>query len=165
MKRLNHFPVYISVIGVGQPDAKVESLAYEVGRLIAERGAILVCGGLGGVMDSAAKGAREAGGLTVGILPGETRLGASKYLDVSIPTGMGQARNALVVLSGDGVIAIGAGYGTLSEIGFALKMGKPIVGLATWELSREAQPIKDLIKCSTPEEAVDKIFKLILRSS
>jgi hypothetical protein len=155
--------MYISVIGVGQPDTTTQTLAYEVGKLVAERGAILVCGGLGGVMDSVAKGAKEAGGLTVGILPGETRLGASRYLDVSIPTGMGQARNALVVLSGDGVIAIGAGYGTLSEIGFALKMGKPIVGLATWEISKEAQPIKDLIKCSTAKEAVDKIFKLILQ--
>jgi uncharacterized protein (TIGR00725 family) len=105
-----------------------------VGRLVAERGAVLVCGGRGGAMEAACRGAKQAGGLTVGILPGSDRSDANPYVDVALPTGLGEARNALVVRAADAVIAIGGGYGTLSEIALALKAGKPVIGLDTWEI-------------------------------
>ncbi len=153
--------IYISVIGVGAEREDLNQIAHEVGRLIAERGAILVCGGLGGIMHAVACGAKEAGGITVGILPGPNRAGASKCLDIAIPTDMAHARNALVVRAGDGVIAIGAGYGTLSEIGLALKTGKPVVGLKTWVLYRDGKQDKGVISAATPEQAVATIFQLI----
>lgn len=152
---------YISVVGAGECGPELAEIAYRVGRLVAERGAVLVCGGLGGVMDAAAHGAKDAGGTTLGILPWDDRAGSSKFLELSVPTGLGYARNALVVRSGDGVIAVGGGYGTLSEIGLALKMGKPVVGLGTWELARDGKPATDLVAAHSPEEAVDLVFMLI----
>lgn len=152
--------MYIAVIGAGQCDKKTAEAAYRVGQLIAEQKAILICGGLGGVMDAAAKGAREAGGFTVGILPGPDRQGTSKYLDVSIPTDMGHARNVLVVRVADAVIAVGGEYGTLSEIGLALKMGRPVVGLNSWELYRQGRAVPSIKEVRTPEEAVEKTFLL-----
>jgi uncharacterized protein (TIGR00725 family) len=152
--------VYVGVIGAGQCDQQTSEVAYEVGRLIALKGAILVCGGLGGVMNAAAKGAREAGGLTVGILPSETRTAASKFLDVAIPSGLGEARNALIARAADVLIAIGGGYGTLSEIGLALKMGKPVIGLGTWEISQRGQRDSGIIVAETPLAAVEKAFQL-----
>ncbi|MEW6188738.1 MAG: TIGR00725 family protein [Actinomycetota bacterium] len=151
--------MYISVIGAGQCDDKIYGIAYEVGKLIAQRGAILVCGGLGGVMEAACKGAKSAGGLTVGILPTEERH-ANSYVDVAIPTGMGEARNALVVRAGQVVIAIGGEFGTLSEIGLALKMGKSVVGIGTWELKKEGKPVEAIILAKNPQEAVGKAFLL-----
>lgn len=151
---------YVSVVGSGDASPEISELAYEVGRLLAQSGAVLVCGGLGGVMDDAAKGAKHAGGLTVGILPGSSRKGASSFLDVVLPTGIGQARNALVALAGDAVIAIGGGFGTLSEIGFALKAGKPVVGLRTWELYREGREEPHIVKATRPDEAVAKALEL-----
>ena len=108
--------------------------AAEVGRLLAERGAVLVCGGRGGAMEAACRGAKEAGGLTVGILPGSDRSEANPFVDVVVPKGLGEARNALVVGAADVVIAVGGGYGTLSEIALALKAGKRVIGLGTWEI-------------------------------
>ena len=105
-----------------------------MGRGLALRGAILVCGGLGGVMEAACKGAKEAGGTTVGILPGTDRSDANTWVDLAIPTGLGQARNAIVVRSADAVVAIGGGYGTLSEIALALRRGTRVVGIGTWEV-------------------------------
>jgi uncharacterized protein (TIGR00725 family) len=105
-----------------------------VGRLVAERGAVVVCGGLGGAMESACRGAKQAGGLTVGLLPGSDRSEANAFVDVALPTGLGQARNALVVGAADVVIAVGRGYGTLSEIALALRADKRVVGLDTWEV-------------------------------
>lgn len=151
---------YISVIGSGDASKEITELAHQVGRLLAERGAILVCGGLGGVMNAAAKGAKEAGGLAVGILPGSSRKGASSFLDVALPTGIGQARNALVVQAGDAVIAIGGEFGTLSETGFALKLGKPVVGLKTWELYREGKEEPHIIKATNAEDAVEIAMEL-----
>ncbi len=150
--------MYISVIGVGDADEETRQLAYEVGKLIAKQGAVLVCGGLGGVMDAAAQGAKEAGGLTVGLLPGRTKAEGSRFLDVVITTGLGEARNIAVVNAADGVVAIGAGYGTLSEIGFALKAGKPTVGLATWELRRKNVTDELLFVADTPAQAIDKLL-------
>ena len=105
-----------------------------MGRLLAEHGAVLVCGGLGGTMEAACRGAKQAGGTTVGLLPGESRSDANRFVDVAIPTGLGEARNALVVRSADVVVAVGGGYGTLSEIALALRAGKRVVGLGTWEI-------------------------------
>jgi uncharacterized protein (TIGR00725 family) len=121
----------VAVIGPG--DEPIVAAA-EVGRLLAERGAVLVCGGLGGVMEAACRGAKEAGGLTVGILPGSDRAEANPFVDVVVPTGLGEARNALVVGAAEVVVAIGGGYGTLSEVALALKAGKRVIGLGTWEI-------------------------------
>lgn len=105
-----------------------------MGRLLAERGAVLVCGGLGGTMEAACRGAKQAGGTTIGLLPGSSRSDANRYVDVAIPTGLGEARNALVVRTADVLIAVGGGYGTLSEIALALKVGKRVIGLDTWAI-------------------------------
>jgi uncharacterized protein (TIGR00725 family) len=125
-------PIYIAVVGSGTADARLEALAEALGREIALAGAVLVCGGLGGVMEAACRGARSAGGRTLGILPGESRDGQNPHLDLSIVTGMGHARNALVARSADAVIALRGGPGTLSEIALAIKMGRPVVGLGAW---------------------------------
>ncbi len=125
----------VAVIGDGsiELNSDLYNVAFEVGRLIAERGHVLICGGLRGVMEAAAKGAKERGGLTVGILPGY-EFNANPYIDVQIPTGMYQARNVLVVASSKVVVAVGGSYGTLSEIGHALKLGKRVIGYKTWKI-------------------------------
>lgn len=153
--------LYISVIGAGECSSEIAQLAHQVGKEIALRKAILVCGGLGGAMDAAARGAQEFGGLTVGILPGENRLGASPYLSLVLPTGLGEARNALVVSAADAVIAVSGEYGTLSEIALAIKMGKPVIGLRTWELRKEGREMRDIIVVETAQEAVEKAFNLV----
>ena len=124
-------PMFVAVIGSAHCSAQVAALAEKVGREIARCGAVLVCGGRGGVMAAACRGAKDEGGLTVGILPGVDRAQANPYVDVPIVTGLGEARNAIIVRSADAVIAISGGYGTLSEIGLARKMGRPVVGLET----------------------------------
>jgi uncharacterized protein (TIGR00725 family) len=127
-------PAYVLVAGTGEATPELASTAEELGRALAERGAIVVCGGLGGVMEAACRGARAAGGLTVGILPGRDRADANPHLTVAIPTGIGELRNGLLVRAADAVIALGGGYGTLSEVALALKAGKPVIGLGTWEI-------------------------------
>jgi uncharacterized protein (TIGR00725 family) len=122
-----------------------------VGRLVAARGAVLVCGGLAGVMEAACRGAKDGGGTTVGILPGAERSAANEFVDVAIPTGLGEARNALVVRAADALIAVGGGYGTLSEIAFALKAGKPVAGLGSWQ-------IEGVQRADTPEAAVEAVL-------
>jgi uncharacterized protein (TIGR00725 family) len=109
-------------------------VAEEVGRLLARRGAVVVCGGLGGVMEAACRGAAREGGTTVGVLPGLDRGAANPFVSVAVATGLGEARNALVVRAADALIAVGGAYGTLSEIALALKAGKPVIGLGTWEI-------------------------------
>lgn len=126
--------LYIAVIGTGEPDGETYKLALEVGRLVAERDGTVICGGLGGVMEAAARGAAEAGGVSIGILPDEDRAAANPYLTHSVAAGVGQARNLAVVCSADAVVAVGGGYGTLSEIGLARKVGRPVVALRSWEL-------------------------------
>jgi len=145
------------VIGEGTTDRRGAEIAYEVGRLVALKGALLVCGGLSGVMDHAARGAKSAGGTTVGILPGCSRDEANLYIDIAIPTGLGEARNLLVVRSSDALIAIGGQYGTLSEIAFALKMGKPIVGISSWEIKKDTLPGSDFPEVETAGEALQII--------
>jgi len=126
----------VAVVGPGEATPTELAAAEEAGRLIAAGGAILVCGGLGGVMEAACRGARGAGGTTVGILPGSDPRDANPWVEIAIPTGLGEARNALVVRAAHALVAIGGGYGTLSEIALALKAGKPVFGLATWRLER-----------------------------
>lgn len=145
----------IAVIGDSECPPEIAQTAEEVGRRVAQAGHILICGGLGGVMEAACRGAKAAGGTTVGILPGNDRREANRYVDIPIVTGMGQARNVMVVASAQAVIAVSGGFGTLSELAFALKFGIPVVGLRTWRLER------GLIKVAgTPEEAVDTALKL-----
>jgi uncharacterized protein (TIGR00725 family) len=146
-------PEYISVIGGGQCVAAEYAVAMEVGRLVAEAGATLVCGGLSGIMEAAARGAREAGGPTIGILPGHDRGLANPYLDHVITTGIGHARNLAVVSSGDAVIAIGGSYGTLSEIGLARRVGRPVIILRGWRLQND-QGTEGIWYASSPREAM-----------
>ena len=142
----------IAVIGGARAEKKHLERAADVGRLIAERGAILVCGGLGGVMEAACRGAKKAGGLTVGILPGSDPADANAFVDVPIATGMGYTRNALVVMNADALIAVDGEYGTLSEIAYACVQGKRIIGLDTWD-------IKGVEGAENPEEAVNLAMK------
>ena len=155
---------YISVIGAGQASEDEAAAAEEIGRLLAEAGALLICAGLGGVMDAAARGCRAPGGTSVGILPGDDRADGSPHLTVRIATGLGEARNAIVARAADAVIAVGGEFGTLSEIALALKMGKPVVGLGTWTLDLEGLPGDPLQRAADPPEAVAKALGAAERS-
>jgi uncharacterized protein (TIGR00725 family) len=148
---------YVAVVGSGVATDELYEKAREVGRLIAERGATVVCGGLSGVMEAAARGATEAGGMAIGILPDEDRRRQNGYLTYSVATGVGQARNLAVVCSGDVVIAVGGEYGTLSEIGLARKVGRPVVVLEGWDLGEHVSA------ASTPKEAIEAAFRLLGR--
>jgi uncharacterized protein (TIGR00725 family) len=146
----------IAVVGAGTCDGAIAEAANEIGRLIAERGVVLVTGGLTGVMEAASHGARDAGGLVVGILPGLDASAANQWVDVAIPTGMGQLRNGLVVSSAQAVIAVGGEWGTLSEIGLALKQGIPVVGWNTWDLANAGGPGHGMVRVDTPAQAVEE---------
>ncbi|MFV2082217.1 MAG: TIGR00725 family protein [bacterium] len=137
----------IGVIGSGDPSMSNHSDAYDVGRMIAEGGAVLVCGGLSGVMEAASRGAYEIGGTTIGILPGDDRHQANPYISIPIPSGMGVGRNVLIVRSSDTLIALPGGSGTLSEIAISLNIGKPVIDLGRWG-------IEGTISASDPEGAV-----------
>ncbi len=152
--------IKISVIGGNDVGGEIYKIAYEVGREIARNDAVLICGGLTGVMEAACKGAREEGGLTIGILPGTDENSANEYVDIKIPTGLGYARNIIVALSSHAVIAIDGSYGTLSEISYSLTFGKPLIGLKTWEINPYSGKIPDgIIRTNTPEEAVKIAIK------
>jgi hypothetical protein len=145
----------VAVCGAGTCDAATYEQARQVGRLLGQAGAVLLCGGLGGVMEAVARGAQEAGGRTVGILPGSDAGSANPYVELPIVTGMGQARNVVLVLSADVVIAIAGEAGTLSEIATALKAGRPVIGLGTWRLVRgDGRPEERVRYAASPEEAV-----------
>ncbi len=152
---------FIAVIGGSQPSSEEAKLAEAVGRELAKRGAILVCGGLGGVMEAACKGASSEGGITVGILPGDSRQAANPYVQIPIVTGIGYARNVAVVRTAQAVIAIGGNYGTLSEISHALQSGIPVIGLNTWTLSKNDRQDNSIIIVQSPAEAVDKALSSI----
>lgn len=154
--------LYISLIGAGDRiDTTTENKAIELGREIAKRGHILICGGLGGVMDAAANGVKQEGGVSIGILPFENRDHASSNLTYSIPTSQGHGRNFLVALSGDGVVAVGGGFGTLSEIGYSLKLGKPLVIIDTGiEGPYKVSP--PALGTSSPQEAIFLIEESVL---
>jgi len=151
---------FIAVIGGGQCSSREAKLAEKVGRELAKQGATLVCGGLGGIMAAACRGAQSEGGLTIGILPGESQQAANPYVQIPIVTGIGYARNVAVVKSAQAVIAIGGNYGTLSEIAHALQSDIPVIGLNTWTLSRNSQPDESIIRAKNPAEAVNKALSL-----
>ena len=147
-------PPTIAVIGAGDAPSDVVALAERVGRAAADRGAWIVCGGLGGVMAGAARGARERGGRTIGVLPGADRRAANEWIEVPIATGLGEARNTVVVACADAVVALAGEGGTLSEIGFAQKLGRPVVALRAW------QEIQGIEHAEGPEEAVERALRL-----
>jgi uncharacterized protein (TIGR00725 family) len=136
-----------------------------LGRGIAKRDAVLVCGGLTGVMEHAARGARDAGGLTIGLLPGEDPREANPYIDVGIATGLGHARNAILARTADGVVGVGGGLGTLSEIALALRNGIPTIGLQTWRFDREGRTEPELPTAANVPEALEWLFARMARTS
>ena len=144
----------IGVIGGRRVDKTLLNEAEKVGRLIAQKEIVLVCGGLSGVMEAVSKGARSGGGITVGILPQEHKRDANEYIDIPIVTGLGIGRNVIIARTADVLISIGGEYGTLSEIAFALQMGKPVIGIRTWD-------IKGIIPVPNAEEAVNKALALL----
>lgn len=151
----------VGVIGTSTPTEEEYKLAEEVGALIAEKGAGVICGGLGGVMEAVCKGAKSKNGLTIGILPGNLKGEANQYVDITIPTGMGQARNVILVQASDAIIAVGGGYGTLSEIAVALRLDVPLVGINTWKPQTPKSEKAPIIEFTTAKEAVEKAFEII----
>jgi uncharacterized protein (TIGR00725 family) len=149
---------YIAVIGSSEANDRELADAHEVGLCVARAGALLVCGGLGGVMAAACEGAREGGGLSVGILPDADRSRANQYVDVAIATGIGELRNGLIVCASDALIAIGGGWGTLSEIAFAMRTGRALVSLSSWDLPAPADTAIERV--ASPSEAVDRALAL-----
>jgi uncharacterized protein (TIGR00725 family) len=141
---------YVAVVGPGEASARELEAAETIGAGLAEAGAVVVTGGLGGVMEAACRGARSKRGHTLGILPGEERNAANGWVEIAVTTGMGELRNGLVVRASDAVIAVGGGHGTLSEIALALKLGREVVGLGTWDVHGVTQVF-------TASEALDRI--------
>ncbi len=156
---------FIAVIGGSQASKEEVKLAEKVGRELAKQGATLVCGGLGGIMEAACRGAQSEGGVTIGILPGKNRQAANPYIQIPIVTNLGEARNVVVVKSAEAVIAIGGGYGTLSEIGHALRNGIPVIGLNTWSLSKNGQLDDSIIPAQNPIEAVNIALSLVTQAN
>src|SRR3954468_23556882 len=157
-RRLQRMSTYVAVVGAALAKADEERTAEEVGRGLAEAGVIVVCGGLGGVMEAACRGVKAGGGTAVGILPGASREDANRYVDVAIPTGLGQLRNGLVVRAADALVAVGGEFGTLSEIALALKAAKPVVAIGGWELALEGAPIQALVRAAGADDAVAKVL-------
>lgn len=151
----------VGVIGGNRPSQEILEIAYEVGKLLARNGITLVCGGLGGVMEAACKGAKEYNGFTIGILPGSNPEDANPYIDLPVVTGLGEARNILVVLNSDLVIAIDGKYGTLSEMAFALLHRKPVIAIRAWELYSEGKKDENIIYVDTPHQAVEKALEIL----
>jgi uncharacterized protein (TIGR00725 family) len=153
----------IGVIGDSSCPPEEAKLAESVGELLAQRGATIVCGGLGGVMEAVCRGAKSKGGLTIGILPGKNSSTANPWIDIPVVTGLGEARNVVVAKSAQAIIAIGGNYGTLSEIAYSLKSSIPVIGLNTWSLSRNGQEDDSIIQVQSATEAVDKAISLVKR--
>jgi len=148
----------VAVCGESDPQTSLADLAFELGRGIAERNAVLVCGGLTGVMEHAARGARAAGGLTIGLLPGEDPDDANEYVDFAIATGLGHARNAILARTADGIVAVGGGLGTLSEIALALRNRRPTIGIKTWRFDRQDRTEPELPVAKNATEALNWLF-------
>lgn len=144
---VNRDPI-IAVVGAGKCSKKLMNMAAEIGKYIAEQGGILVCGGMGGVMEGAARGAKEAGGTTIGIIPTVDKNDANEFIDFVIPTGFGEARNIMVVRTADAVIALPGKYGTLSEMAFALKAKKPLISVSAWKLGDDMCQVDDPIEAA-----------------
>jgi len=145
---------YVAVIGASNATEWELTMAEQLGHELATAGAVVVCGGLGGVMNAVARGSEAAGGVSIGILPGDDRVDASRHLTVALATGFGEARNVIVARSADAVIAVGGEFGTLSEIALALKMGTPVIGLGTWELGRDDLDRDPILRAETVEDAM-----------
>lgn len=154
-------PVYVSVIGGNEPVPADLEVAEAVGRGLAERGWVLVCGGLGGVMEAGCRGSGAAGGTSIGLLPGRRRADANPFVTHALPTGLGEARNALVAWAADAVVAVGGELGTLSEIAFALKAGTPVVGIGTWELARPGVDLSHLRRAESAAEALALLDEIL----
>ncbi|MGD2058294.1 MAG: TIGR00725 family protein [Anaerolineales bacterium] len=151
----------VSIIGQSDSTAEQDAQAYELGRLISKSGYAIVCGGKGGVMEAVARGAHEEGGLCIGILPGNDPDAGNRYLTLAIPTGLGHARNLLVARAGEVVVALGGAYGTLSEIAFALTMGKVVIGIDTWSAASHSGISAEVIAVESPGEAMALIKKTL----
>lgn len=151
---------YVAVVGGGEVDPGTAAIAEQVGQELARRGAVVVCGGLGGVMEAACRGAKAEGGTTVGILPTDDRRAANQHVDVAIATGLGEARNAIVVRAADVLIAVDGEFGTLSEIALALRTGTPVVGIDTWDLSIRGQEVDAVLRFHDPVAAVEAALAL-----
>jgi len=147
--------IYIAVVGASRCNRETAALAEETGAEIARRGGVLICGGGGGVMEAAAKGARSAGGMVLGILPGDDPRGGNRYLTMAVASGLGEARNAIIARTADALIAVGGEYGTLSEVALALKMGKPVIGLKTWIIKPPCPLEGGIVYAASPGEAVN----------
>ena len=147
--------------GASSASPEEEAVAEEVGRLLASAGVTVVCGGLGGVMAAAARGVRGAGGMCVGLLPGDEPDAAAPDVTVALATGMGEMRNALIARTCAAMIAVGGGHGTLSEIALALRLGRPVAALATWDIRTPRGADADIHRCATPDEAVDWVLAAI----
>lgn len=152
--------VHVAVSGGGQAGREACRLAEEVGRELARRGAVVVTGGLGGAMEAACRGAKAEGGTTIGILPSGDRADANPWVDVAVPTGLGEGRNVLVVRAADAVVAVAGEFGTLSEIALALRLGRPVIGIDTWELGRHGRPVDGVVVAATPTEAAERAVTL-----
>lgn len=144
----------VAIVGAGKCSKKLRDMAAEVGKGIAKKGGIVVCGGMGGIMEGAARGAKEGGGITIGILPTEKKEDANEFIDFIIPTGFGEARNVMVVRTADVVVAFPGRYGTLTEMAFALKAGRPVISLSAWKLGEE------IIHLDDPKKAAKKAMEL-----
>ena len=153
----------VAVCGESDPQTSLADVAFELGRGIAQRDAVLICGGLTGVMEHAARGARAAGGLTIGLLPGDDPDEANEYVQMAIATGLGHARNAILACTADGVIALGGGLGTLSEIALALRNGRPTIGIQTWRFDRDRRTEPELPIAANPKDALDWLFSRMER--
>ena len=145
---------YIAVVGPGEASSQDLWLAEEVGAGLADLDAVVVTGGLGGVMEAASRGARSRGGRTLGILPGDDREAANGWVEIAVATGLGELRNGLVVRASDALVAIGGGHGTLSEVAFALRTGRPVIGLGTWE-------VQGVDEVTTPAAAVERVARAL----
>ncbi|MDX6722413.1 MAG: hypothetical protein QOD73_817 [Solirubrobacteraceae bacterium] len=148
-------PPYVAVVGPGEASPQQVEAAEAIGAGLAQAGAVVVTGGLGGVMEAACRGARSKRGRTLGLLPGDDRAAANGWVEIAVATGMGELRNGLVVRAADAVVAVGGGHGTLSEIALALKLGRPVIGLGTWE-------VHGVEHVSTPAEAVGRVAAALL---
>ncbi|MCD6578403.1 TIGR00725 family protein [bacterium] len=147
--------IIIGVVGSSVPLKEYEDIAFEVGKLIAEKEWVLITGGLGGVMEKACEGAKSKAGLTIGVLPGSSKKDANQFVDVPIVTAMQQARNNIVVQTADIIVAIGAGFGTLAEIATALKINKPVISISSWDVDEK------VIRIDEPQEVIAKIEKIL----
>ncbi|HEX7105245.1 MAG TPA: TIGR00725 family protein [Acidothermaceae bacterium] len=153
--------VAVAVVGPADADEALREIAYAAGKLLAQRGAVVMTGGLGGVMAAASQGARESGGLVVGLLPTSDSADANEFVDVVIPTGLGELRNGLLVRCADGVIAVGGSWGTLSEIALAMRTGTPVVCLRGWEISDQAGARVNLVNATSAADAIDVLYRAL----